>query len=93
MILLVCLAAMGANRAQCFKQVETQMDQPPIMTVGQQGGMILPVGLGIGATQLTCDVMSPSLAAGMFSIITVAEPFAIIPGPPGTQPGSVHILV
>jgi hypothetical protein len=25
--------------------------QPPMMTVGQPGGMIIPVGLGIGATQ------------------------------------------
>jgi hypothetical protein len=55
------------------------------MTVGQQGGMIFPVGDGIGATQALCAVMSPARAAGMFEIITELDPLAIIPGPPGTQ--------
>lgn len=60
------------------------------MTVGQPGGRILPVGPGMGATQAGCKVMSPTRAAGRPPIITVAEPFPIMPGPPGTQPGSVH---
>lgn len=47
--------------------------------------MILPVGEGMGATQLKCAVMSPMRAAGIFSTITVADPFTIIPGPAGTQ--------
>lgn len=34
--------------------------------------------------------MSPTRAAGMLLISTVAEPFATIPGPPGTHPGSMH---
>lgn len=34
--------------------------------------------------------MSPARAAGMLPISTVADPSAIIPGPPGTQPGSMH---
>jgi hypothetical protein len=34
--------------------------------------------------------MSFVRAAGMLPINTVVEPRAIIPGPPGTQPGSVH---
>lgn len=55
--------------------------------------MILPVGDGIGATQLACAVMSPALAAGNLEIMTVTEPFAIIPGPAGTHGTSVQILV
>ncbi len=57
-------------------------------TVGQQGGRILPVGLGIGATQLAWLVMSPRRAAGKPPMSTVADPLAIIPGPPGTHVGS-----
>jgi hypothetical protein len=34
--------------------------------------------------------MSPTLAAGKLPIITVADAFMIIPGPPGTQLGSEH---
>ena len=34
--------------------------------------------------------MSFTRAAGMPPIMTVVEPFAIIPGPAGTQPGSMH---
>lgn len=59
-------------------------------TVGQQGGSILPVGMGIGATQDTCDVMSPMRAAGMKPMSTLVEPIAIMPGPAGTQPGNMH---
>ena len=64
--------------------------QPPISTVGQQGGRILPVGLGIGATQLGCAVMSPSRAAGRPPMMTVVEPMAIMPGPAGTQGTSMQ---
>ncbi len=51
------------------------------------------MGLGIGATQPVWAVMSPTRAAGMFSISTVPDPRAIIPGPLGTQPGSVQGVV
>ena len=34
--------------------------------------------------------MSLILAAGILPINTVAEPFEIIPGPPGTQLGSIQ---
>ena len=37
--------------------------------------------------------MSPTRAAGKLSIMTVAEPLAIMPGPAGTHDGSVQILV
>jgi len=47
----------------------------------------------MGATQATWLVMSPTRAAGSLSIVTVAEPFTIMPGPPGTQDGSVQIFV
>ena len=47
----------------------------------------------MGATQLACAVMSPILAAGRKPIITVAEPLAIMPGPAGTQLGSMHGVV
>lgn len=52
--------------------------------------MILPTGPGIGATQLVWTVMSMARAAGSFMTMTVAEPLAIMPGPPGTQPGSMQ---
>ncbi len=60
------------------------------MTSGEQGGIIFPVGLGIGATQPEKVTKSPIRAAGLLPIITVAEPFAIIPGPFGTQDGNIH---
>ena len=60
------------------------------MTFGQHGARIAPTGLGIGATQLACAVISPFLAAGMPPIMTVAEPLEIIPGPAGTQLGNEH---
>ena len=56
------------------------------MTVGQPGGKTLPTGLGIGATHTVCVVLSPTRAAGMPPMMTVADPIEIIPGPPGTQP-------
>jgi len=52
--------------------------------------MILPVGLGIGATQLGNDIMSLARAAGIPPIITVVDPIATIPGAPGTQVGIRH---
>lgn len=55
--------------------------------------MILPVGLGMGATQLVCAVISPRRAAGILPIITVPEPMEIIPGPAGTQPGNRQGIV
>ncbi len=61
-----------------------------MMTVGEQGGRILPVGLGMGATQDGKDIMSPIRAAGRWPIITVAEPIATIPGAPGTHGGIVQ---
>ena len=66
---------------------------PPIITVGQPGGKIFPTGLGMGATQLGCAVMSLTLAAGNPPIMTVVEPMATVPGPPGTQPAKVHGVV
>ena len=61
--------------------------QPPIITLGEQGGIILPVGLGIGATQLGQFTMSPNLAAGNLPVNTLDEPTATIPGAPGIQLG------
>ena len=60
------------------------------MTVELPGGRILPVGEGIGATQLACWVKSPTRAAGSLSTNTVDEPCAMIPGPAGTHEGSKH---
>lgn len=42
----------------------------------------------MGATQLACAVVSATRAAGRLPTNTVPEPFAIVPGPPGTHPGS-----
>jgi hypothetical protein len=66
---------------------------PPINTLGHPGGRIFPVGIGIGATQLACMVMSPTRAAGSEPINTFVEPICTIPGPAGTQPGSMHGMV
>ena len=46
--------------------------------------------MGIGPAQLECIVMSPTRAAGMPPIKTVADATWIMPGPAGTQPGSEH---
>jgi len=51
------------------------------------------VGIGIGPTQDAWAVMSPARAAGMLPIRTVVEPREIIPGPAGTQLGSVQGVV
>jgi len=66
---------------------------PPIITVGHPGGKIFPTGLGMGATQLACVVMSFTLAAGIPPTMTVVEPIATVPGPAGTQVGSTHGVV
>src|SRR4051812_46216634 len=63
------------------------------MTVGQPGGMILPTGEGVGATQDACRVMSFTRAAGLPPTSTVNEPSRTLPGPPGTQPGSMQGVV
>ena len=60
------------------------------MTKGLPGGIIFPVGAGIGATQEVWAVMSPILAEGIIIVLTVMDPFVIIPGPPGTQLGKMH---
>ena len=61
-----------------------------MLTVGHPGGITFPTGAGIGATHDMCAVMSFTRAAGIFPIITVVEPIAIIPGPAGTHDGSMH---
>ena len=50
----------------------------------------MPVGLGIGATHELKATISPTRAAGLLPIITVAEPIATVPGPPGMHGGIVH---
>ncbi len=61
-----------------------------MMTLIEQGGMILPVGHGMGPTQVGKLTISPNLAAGRLLVNTDDEPMAIIPGPPGTQPGMMQ---
>ena len=61
-----------------------------MITLGEQGGMILPVGQGMGPTQVGQLTMSPNLAAGNLPVKTEEDPFTIIPGPPGTQPGMMQ---
>ena len=53
----------------------------------------MPVGPGIGATHAVCAVMSPRRAAGRLLIMTVADPLLMMPGPPGTQVGNIHMTV
>ena len=50
----------------------------------------MPVGQGMGPTQLGKLTKSPSLAAGRPPVKTVADPFTIMPGPPGTQLGIIQ---
>ncbi len=54
---------------------------------------MVPVGAGMGATQLEWSVVSPARAAGRPPINTVADPLRIMPGPAGMHPGSVQICV
>src|SRR5690606_22922976 len=61
-----------------------------MITLLEQGGMTLPVGAGMGATQPGCEVRSFSRAAGRPQWNTPVEPMAMIPGPFGTQLGSLH---
>ncbi len=58
-----------------------------MMTFVEQGGMILPKGLGIGATQLGKLTTSPSRAAGKPPVNTLMEPLKTMPGPAGTHVG------
>ena len=55
---------LGAKASKWARRMPARRAQPPIMTVGQPGGIIWPVGEGIGATQEACCVMSPTRAAG-----------------------------
>lgn len=61
-----------------------------MFTVVQHGGMILPTGLGMGATHVKWAVMSLARAAGSLAMVTVADPLATMPGPAGTQLGSMQ---
>ncbi len=63
------------------------------MTLVEHGGIIFPVGLGIGAIHVAKATISPIRAAGSIPIITVAEPFATSPGPPGTHDGIMQGFV
>jgi hypothetical protein len=64
-----------------------------MITVGEPGGRILPVGLGIGATQDANDTRSPTRAAGRPPSMTVVDPMATTPGPPGTHGGTMQFCV
>lgn len=64
-----------------------------MITFKEQGGMILPVGEGIGATQEGKLTMSPSRAAGKPPVNTDDEPIATMPGPAGTQLGIMQGMV
>jgi hypothetical protein len=63
------------------------------MTVAHPGPVIVPAGPGTGPTHAANATMSPTRAAGKFPIITVADPFAMIPGPPGTHDAIVQMIV
>jgi hypothetical protein len=81
-----------AHESEAF-EVSSAQRQPPMITFGEHGGMILPVGLGIGATHDGQVTMSPDRAAGSMQIITFEEPIETMPGAPGTHDGSWHISV
>lgn len=51
------------------------------------------MGMGIGATQVGNETISPALAAGRPPMVTFVEPFATIPGPAGTHPSNEQDLV
>src|SRR3954468_17760704 len=61
-----------------------------MITVGQPGGMIWPVGDGIGATHAAKFAMSPTRAAGRLPIMTFGDPCDMRPGPFGMHVGSEH---
>ena len=61
-----------------------------MITFGEPGGRILPVGLGMGATQEAWFTRSPTRAAGRPPMSTVVEPMAMMPGPAGMQDGRRH---
>ena len=50
----------------------------------------MPTGDGMGATHEVWAVISLIRAAGIIENLTVIEPFATIPGPPGTHPGIIQ---
>jgi len=54
---------------------------------------MLPTGLGIGAIQDGCAVLSPALAAWRELMSTVIDPTAIMPGPAGMHGGVKHGIV
>ena len=81
---VVCVSAGRADRGDGVEML-TAHGQPPMSTVGQPGGRILPTGEGIGAAQEAWAVMSFTRAAGLPPMSTVAEPKEMTPGPPGTQ--------
>ena len=60
--------------AKCESCIVLRDRNQLINTVGAPGGMIVPVGLGIGATQAACVVISPTRAAGIFAMSTVGDP-------------------
>jgi hypothetical protein len=76
-----------------FKMKQFYKLYPPIITVRHPGGIIFPTGLGMGATQLVCAVISFTLAAGIPPTMTVVDPMTTLAGPPGTQPAVVHGVV
>src|SRR5579884_374013 len=50
---------------------------PPMSTVGAPGPVIVPTGSGAGSLHVM--TVSPTLAAGLLLISTVALPFTIVP--------------
>ena len=64
-----------------------------MITFGEQGGMIFPVGQGIGPTHPAKFTRSPKRAAILPPVKTDVDPIAMIPGPPGTQPGITQGMV
>jgi len=85
----------GQSRAKCSRNMGNVarvrfVAQPSMMTVSAQGGRIFPVGAGSGATHAAKAIKSPARAAGLPPMSTVIEPWATMPGPPGTQEISIH---
>jgi hypothetical protein len=81
------------NGPESFEVLLAHSVQPPMITLGEQGGIILPVGQGIGATHEVNATKSFTRAEGNPVIITVKEPIATMPGPAGTQGTSLHGVV
>jgi len=81
------------DRPEPFEMLAAHAAQPPTITLIEQGGRILPVGLGIGATQEENATRSPIRAAGRPPMSTVNEPMETTPGPAGTQGTSKQGMV